>query len=214
MMLPSCRSHFLGRRIITGHRWHYAPLSTGTAAGHSSTTPRPRRMHAYHLTGTGGPEGPQVTAYTTGRHALRTDLPRVMGGTDTAPQPVELVLGALMGCTQATVLFVARHMELPQQKQQRLQIHHCAFDLWAERDPRGALALPLDPTIPSRLQRVGGTLTLHLAASNEQLLPPDVLCVLKEQTEQRCPVANMMIASGCHMEIEWRQVVMEDENDG
>ena len=120
-----------------------------------------------------------------------------MGGGDAAPQPVEHLLASLLGCTQATALFVGRMME------PRLLIDKMKFDVRAYRDERGALQLPIDevPPIPARLQCVSCTVTVHLkkgeAASDGQLR------MLGEQTEARCPVANMMHASGCKMEIEW-----------
>ena len=134
-------------------------------------------------------------------HELRTDLPRRVGGRGEAPEPVETLLAALAGCTQATAVFVGRHM-----RPERLVLDRLEFDLTAARDERGALQLPLLQaerltTIPSRLQRVAGTVTVYVA-ENRAIGTAD-LAVLKEQTEQRCPVANMMIASGCAMDVEW-----------
>jgi putative redox protein len=148
---------------------------------------------------------------------LRTDLPIAMGGTDTAPQPIEYLLTALVGCTQATAVFVGRHMH------PRVTVERLDFALTGIRDERGALTLPItaattsaDPgNIPSRLQLVQGTITVHATtaaaapSSTRPRLPTSILSqqqldLLKHQTELRCPVANMMIASGCRMEVEWR----------
>ena len=134
---------------------------------------------------------------TNAGHILQTDLPTRMGGFDQAPQPVETLLAALIVCTQATALFVGRNL------QPRLIIDRIEFQLEAFRDNRGALQLPIDiaPEIPSRLQRVSGT--IRVFAAKGEVFPSEVLDAMKEQTEIRCPVANMMIASGCEMDVEW-----------
>lgn len=132
-----------------------------------------------------------------GEHLIQTDLPRRMGGQDLGPQPVELLLAALMGCTQATALFVGRHM-IP-----RLMLEQINFNVSAVRDERGAIALPivLDPPVPSRLQRIEGT--VRVWAADKKRLSTEQMKLLQEQTERRCPVANMLLASGCEMDITW-----------
>ena len=75
------------------------------------------------------------------------------------------------------------------------------FDITASRDERGALHLPLDtpPPVPSRLEHVWGTATIYdTNASLEQIV------TLGNEVHRRCPVANMMVMSGCQLEIEWR----------
>jgi putative redox protein len=153
----------------------------------------------YHIQGHTTPKAKSsVTMTTNTGHSLQTDLPKPMGGKDEAPQPVETLLAALIGCTQATAIFVGRQM-----KPDRLVIDRMEFSLTGTRDERGALQLPIDidPPVPSRLQQVSGTIRVFTAKgtsiSNEQMT------LLREQTEQRCPVANMMLASGCAMDVEW-----------
>jgi putative redox protein len=139
-----------------------------------------------------------VTMTTNTGHSIQTDLPKPMGGKDEAPQPVETLLAALIGCTQATALFVGRQM-----KPNRLLIDKMEFSLTATRDERGALQLPIeiDPHVPSRLQQVSGT--IRVFAAKGARIPNEQMTLLREQTEQRCPVANMMLASGCAMKVEW-----------
>jgi hypothetical protein len=64
------------------------------------------------------------------------------------------LLSALVGCETATATFVAKKLGLI--------IRSIAFDIHAERDQRGALALPIDelPAVPSRLLGVRGTATI------------------------------------------------------
>mmetsp|Transcript_49 Transcript_49/g.102 ORF Transcript_49/g.102 Transcript_49/m.102 type:complete len:233 (-) Transcript_49:2-700(-) len=149
----------------------------------------------YSITGTG--QRSTVKMETNTGHNLQTDVPRKIGGGDSAPQPVEHLLAALVGCTQATAVYVGRMMK------PRLIIDRIEFDIHAHRDERGALELPIDecPKIPARLQRVSGKVMVYfkkgVQVSEEQLK------ILGEQTEARCPVANMMHASNCVMDIQW-----------
>ena len=139
-----------------------------------------------------------VIMTTSTNHTIRTDVPLKMGGKNEAPQPVELLLAAFIGCTQATALFVSRQM-----KPDRIILDRMEFDIQAVRDEQGALSLPIDqdPPVPSRLQRISGTVRVY--AAKQQAISDLSLRILKEQTEQRCPVANMMIASGCDVDVDW-----------
>ena len=140
-----------------------------------------------------------VKIVTDTEHILCTDLPKKMGGQNTAPQPVETLLAAWMGCTQATALFVGRQM-----KPNRLLIDRIVFEnIQGERDERGALTLPIDenPPVPSRLTCVSGRIAVYRAKGDP--ISQKELNLLREQTELRCPIANMMIASGCRMDVEW-----------
>ena len=121
-----------------------------------------------------------------------------MGGSDTAPQPVETLLAALLGCTQATAIYVGRMMK------PRLIIDKIEFvEIKAYRDERGALELPIDvlPTIPARLQYISGIIKVYFKKGMN--VTEEQLSILAEQTEARCPVANMIHASGCVMDLKW-----------
>ncbi len=166
-----------------------------------------------------------VSVKTNTNHELQTDVPKKMGGGDSAPQPVETLLAAWAGCTQATAMYVGRNME------PRLFIDKIEFDVEAYRDERGALGgdLPIqvreddrkselqlpDPEIPARLEKVVGTVKVYLRGKRRQneggggeeerqlLLTDEQLSLLGEHTERRCPVANMMVMSGIEMDIKW-----------
>lgn len=169
----------------------------GTSQLFHNTTVEPRYAKTYRLDGIG--KQSRVESTTNTGHTLRTDVPTKMGGTDTAPQPIETLLTAWMGCTQATAVYVGRQMK------PRLIIDSLHFEgIEAVRDERGALSLPIEgtPLIPSRLQRVTGTIRVAIRGGNSGISNHQ-LELLKEQTEIRCPVANMMISSGCRMDVEW-----------
>lgn len=70
------------------------------------------------------------------------------------------------------------------------------------RDERGATSLPLEdePPVPARLARIHGTATVHdTTATDSQLLE------LGAQVHRRCPVANMVVLSGCTLDLIWRR---------
>lgn len=166
---------------------------------------------SYHITATG--EGSATDVRTDTGHDLRTDVPKKMGGTDSAPQPVEHLLAALVGCCQATAVFVGRSMT------PRLAIERIEFDIEAYRDERGAVQQPIEdePDVEARLQRVAGTARVFLqkerrrgskegGRDDEGCSPKatdEEIQLLGERTEARCPIANMMAASGCAMDVAW-----------
>ena len=142
--------------------------------------------------------GPGMTMHTVKtQFTLQTDLPKTMGGENRAPQPVETLLAAWIGCTQATALFVMRQMGPAVQAMDKME-----FDIMAFRDEQGALQLPIEvtPQIPSRLLEITGTIRVYTPSIP---LSEDQLNLLQEQTEVRCPVANMIIQSGCQMNVAW-----------
>ena len=49
---------------------------------------------------------------STGRHEWKADEPFDAGGTDTGPNPYELLLGSLAGCTCVTISWYCRHKGL------------------------------------------------------------------------------------------------------
>lgn len=187
-----------------------------------------RTLKVYQLHGKTTPQNPNGVKIEVGKHTIQTDLPRSMGGCDEAPQPVEYLLAAWAGCTQATALFVWRNMTrqyringLPMgfvgrnrtDKKLSAQIcgrFHLEFDVIAVRDERGAISLPINsdrelPTVPSRVQSLQGTINVFVWDDDNRplQLDADFLWLLRTETENRCPIANMMIASGCQMEVDW-----------
>ena len=124
-----------------------------------------------------------------------------MGGTNAGSQPVELLLSSLISCETATSQFVARWMK------PRMKMDSIEFNIEAMRDQRGSLNLPLssiilnekEEVISSKLQSITGTAFLTTVASQEEIDE------LKEHVEQRCPIANMIISSGCELDIQWKK---------
>lgn len=201
-----------GRRHATlAPNLSYNSLSCALFSSSSSSPSSAPHTKSYKIQGmTNSNSKSGVTVRTNTGHVISTDVPVAMGGKNAAPQPVELLLAALIGCTQATALYVGRHM------QPRLVLDKLEFDLLAERDERGALShvpilIPATndanalgsvlPEVPSRLQRVSGTIRVYRAKGMP--IAQHVLEILSLQTEARCPVANMMHASGTIVDFKW-----------
>ena len=168
----------------------------------TTTTTDNSNHHRKYYSIKGSGKRSTVNMTTNTNHNLQTDVPIQMGGQNSAPQPVETLLASLIGCTQATAIYVGRMMT------PRLLIDRIDFDINAYRDERGAFMQPIDvvPSIPARLQCVSGTVKVYFKKgidNNNDDVTEEQLKVLGEQTEARCPVANMMHASGCSMDIKW-----------
>jgi putative redox protein len=64
----------------------------------------------------------EITART---HGFASDEPADVGGTDTAPTPVELLLGGLASCTAITLRMYAQRKQWPLEAV-RVQVHYTA----------------------------------------------------------------------------------------
>lgn len=161
--------------------------STCTRASHSPI------YKNYRVVGDGIGSNCQVV--TDDGWKISTDTPKNQGGTNTAPQPVMLLLASLCGCELATARFVAI------KSSPKIKMGGIEFDLHAKRDERGAITLPINTPlpVPARLVHVWGTATVHdTDATQEQI------STLGAEVHLRCPVANMITLSGCSIEIDWR----------
>ena len=54
-----------------------------------------------------------VVTLSNGRHEWTADEPLAAGGTDTGPNPYELLLGSLAACTCITIAWYCKHKKLP-----------------------------------------------------------------------------------------------------
>lgn len=113
---------------------------------------------------------------------------------------MELLLAALVGCEQATAAFVARHMR------PRLRIEGIDFQYEAERDPRGATALPLGAPLPApaQLLLVKGVAQVKLGEGDGDVdARRAAVQELGAAVQARCPVAQTLLAAGVRLDVKW-----------
>ena len=160
-----------------------------------------RLLHTYALKATGRGTAARATFGT--KHEAKTDTPKRDGGTDTAPQPMEMLLAALVGCEQATAHFCARHMRTPDNGRVRLASIDFAYE--AERDARGAASLPLSaaPPAPARLLAVRGTATVHLTSPSDAAGRSSAVAALARLVHARCPVHQTLAGAGVTISTRW-----------
>lgn len=198
---------------IRAFRGSTVTTNKGVNASTTSTIPADAAF-GYAVTGVG--VGVAAVTHTSTGFDIATDVPRRYGGGDAAPQPVEALLAALIGCETTTAVYVARHMK------PRFPLLGITFDYKASRDSRGAMALPLDeaPPAPAWLQRVEGTAVVHLKPRKSSSHADSDVTGMQEQAarveelhrhvERRCPVASMLVAAGCDMRVTWRLATTDD----
>lgn len=147
----------------------------------------------YHINGIGrASKTAMYVCDSAQKFQIMMDVPTAMGGGNSAPQPVELLLASLCGCEQVTAEFIAKHSK------PRVRIDKIQFNLFATRNPRASIALPLHTDLPpSRLERIWGTAYVHTDASQEQI------DIIEKEIKRRCPVANMILLSGCELDIKF-----------
>ena len=132
-------------------------------------------------------------------HCVTMDLPKLAGGNDEAPQPVEVLLAALLGCKTATAHFVARNA-WPRKHNRIHAIEFC--DVEAERDERGAITLPItdEPPVTAALLSVRGV--ARVRPTSTEITARDV-AELGEMVDVRCPVAATLRQAGCLLNFQW-----------
>ncbi|XRB16377.1 OsmC-like protein [Pseudoscourfieldia marina] len=168
------------------------------------------RLHTYALTAVGTStststsfqRAPPSTTSSHSSFVVHTDTLASDGGTDTAPQPVELLLAALVGCEQATAHFVSRHMRVDKK---RVKIDTIKFDYHAVRDERGAASLPLhkEPPAPARLLAVSGTASVRLDEPTDGDDAERAVAELGKLVHARCPVAQTLLSAGVSLDVHW-----------
>jgi uncharacterized OsmC-like protein len=104
------------------------------------------------------------------------DEPPVLGGSDTAPNPVEYALLALASCQEITYRLHADHLGIP--------LDGVAVSLEGDIDLRGFFAV--DDAIRPGFREIRGTVTLESAA------PVAELERLRDHVNAHCPVLDLL----------------------
>lgn len=110
------------------------------------------------------------------QHRLAADEPLSLGGVDSAPNPVELILAALGTCQEITYRAYATALGIP--------LDSVAVELAGDIDLRGFFAV--DPAVRSGYQNIRGTVKLGSSASAEELQ------TLSAVVNSHCPVLDIL----------------------
>ncbi|MCS7242599.1 MAG: OsmC family protein [Candidatus Caldatribacterium sp.] len=108
--------------------------------------------------------------------SLSFDEPPSLGGKDSAPNPVEGLLAAFVGCLGIVTIIVARERNLPVEK--------IAVEAEGDLDPRGFMG-QYDLVRP-------GFLALRFVVKVSGRLSSDDLAALLEEVKKRCPVSDVL----------------------
>lgn len=109
---------------------------------------------------------------------LTIDEPESLGGTDTGPNPVELILGALASCQEITYRAFAEALEIP--------LDGVSVRIEGDLDLRGFFAV--DDNVRAGFKDIRGIVELDSPAS------ADDLARLKQIVDAHCPVLDILRA--------------------
>ena len=115
-----------------------------------------------------------------------TDEPTSMGGTNTAPSPLETVLVALLGCDGVIINGVAAAM--------KFDYAGAELACTSQIDARGPKGVP-------GIRPYFETVTLDIVVFTDET--EERLRVLEKNVEHRCPVINLMRAANVELDITW-----------
>lgn len=115
-----------------------------------------------------------------------TDEPASLGGTNTAPSPLETVLVALVGCDGVIINGVATAM--------KFEYSGVDFACESEIDVRGPKGVP---GVRPYFQKATLTITVYTDESDKRFQQ------LRKNVEYRCPVMNLLNAAEVDMHVDW-----------
>lgn len=110
------------------------------------------------------------------QHRLAADEPPALGGGDSGPNPVELVLAALGTCQEITYRAYATAMGIP--------LDSVSVELAGDIDLRGFFAV--DESVRSGYQNIRGTVNIESNASEAELEK------LRAAVNAHCPVLDII----------------------
>ena len=109
-------------------------------------------------------------------YEIKADEPKSLGGTDTAPNPVEILLASLGTCQEITYKAYAQVLGIP--------LTRVSVEVDGHIDLRGFFAVS-DEARPG-FHKIEGTVTLDLPA------PEEALEQLKGAVDAHCPVLDIL----------------------
>ncbi len=108
--------------------------------------------------------------------SLAFDEPPSLGGQDTAPNPVEVMLSSLLGCLSITTCVVASEKKIP--------FEGIDITVEGDLDPRGMMG-QYDTVRP-------GMLAIRYVIKIKGNLSDEQLNILLNEVEKRCPVSDTL----------------------
>lgn len=127
-----------------------------------------------------------TSTLTAGQHMYYLDEPEKIGGHDLGPNPLQALLGALIGCENITAVVVARQMDF--------DLRGISFSVTGEFDSRGMKG---DPSVRTYFEKI------NIQAELETNEPPERIKALQETTDQRCPIFNTLKAADVQITTHW-----------
>ena len=124
----------------------------------------------------------------TGNHTFYIDEPERLGGNDKGPNPLQTLLGALIGCESIMANMVAKEINFDLQR--------ISFSVKGELDPRGYMG---DPNVRTYFEKV------EISAEVKTSEPEERIQKLQELTDSRCPVFNTLKATGVEIVTNWKK---------
>lgn len=109
------------------------------------------------------------------KFTINMDEPPSLGGEDTAPNPVEIVLASLIGCLGIVIAAVAKEKNIPLTN---VEIH-----TEGDLNPRGFMG---DPTVRAGYDEVRAKVKIESPVERERIEE------LMREVEKRCPVSDII----------------------
>ena len=119
-----------------------------------------------------------------------TDEPDTLGGSNTAPSPLETALASLVGCDGVIINGVAKAM--------RFDYSRVEFEATGQIDLRGPKGVP---GVRPYFEKVDMTIKVATPETDERL---DILAA---NVENRCPVMNLFRDAGVELNVTWARLL-------
>lgn len=126
------------------------------------------------------------TLVKAGKHEVIVDEAAQMGGNNEGPNPLQYLLTALAGCTNAVAHVAAKEMEF--------DLQGLSIQASGEFDPRGFMG---DPNVRTYFETVTLDVKVKTTESTERLEE------LQKQVASRCPVFGTFAAANIEMKDSW-----------
>lgn len=130
--------------------------------------------------------GTRTVNYVRHFDPVATDEPDSLGGSNTAPSPLEMVLVSLVGCDGVIINGVAKAMDF-----RYTGVDFACSGQIDVRGPRGVKG------VRPYFEAIELTITLH---TDE---PPERVEKLRRNVEHRCPVTNLIRAADVDLRVTW-----------